>query len=674
MWRPKNPLLRASVLLCLAVLGQAQAAEDDDLTAIPFETLVQTEVVSASRIARQISDSPSAVAIVTAADIRAYGYRTLADVIGSMRGLFTTYDYMYQYMGGRGFGKPGEYAGRVMLLIDGYATQDSLYNQAFIDESGFLDMAVIERVEYVPGTGSVTYGNNALLGIINVVTKRGSDFNGVQLSTEMASDGGRRQRMTYGKQFENGANVLLSASGFDSKGQDLYLHSYDSPIFNNGVATNADSERNRRLFAKLEYDGLTLEGGYVSRQKSVPTNPRATASYTYPTRFDSPYRTWDENAFFSARYETDVNLHLRSSTHFYWGSYADKAFRRYDTVAKPDPEEYRSNMAEGQWWGLDQKFVANWFDNHTTVFGVESRRDYRQSFYKEYLLANMQINRIEEPRTARTTTSFYVTDEYSLSRKWTLNAGLRFDAPSDVQSHVSPRLALVHNYDAATTIKASYSEAFRLPNADERISSTTPPAEYVAASELVLVRELSPNLRYTGSLYRYALKKKLLPALSSTDYSYTHGLEQELEGHWDNGVRLRTSVAFQNSRDTTGKHAANAPFVLGKFNLSFPILANSWRTGFETQYMGERKTLIGNHLGGVAVSNLTFSSEKKWEGLSVSFSIRNLLDRRYEVVSPFDEAVNALLYTSRGQPANTGVQDTLPMPGRTFWLQLNYDL
>jgi iron complex outermembrane receptor protein len=43
--------------------------------------------------------SPSAVAIVTAEDIRAYGYRTIADVLNSMRGLYTTHDYRYAYMG-----------------------------------------------------------------------------------------------------------------------------------------------------------------------------------------------------------------------------------------------------------------------------------------------------------------------------------------------------------------------------------------------------------------------------------------------------------------------------------------------------------------------------------------------------------------------------------------------
>ena len=178
------------------------AQSGSDLAAVPFEQLVKREVVTGSTLARQISDSPSAVAIVTAEDIRAYGYRTIGDVINSMRGLYTTSDRRYQYLGGRGFGAPGDYTGRIMVLIDGYVTQDTLFNQAYIDESGLLDLALVERVEYVPGTGSVTYGNNAMLGIINIVTRKGGDFNTAQLSAEAGSHDTYRQRATFGKRFE----------------------------------------------------------------------------------------------------------------------------------------------------------------------------------------------------------------------------------------------------------------------------------------------------------------------------------------------------------------------------------------------------------------------------------------------------------------------------------------
>ncbi len=133
-----------SVWLGLQLLAGAVCAEStQDFSETPFEQLVQRDVVPASKLAQQVSDSPSAVAIVTAEDIRAYGYRTIADVLNSMRGLYTTHDYRYEYMGGRSFGEPGDYAGRIMLMIDGYATQDSLFNQAYVDHSGLIDLDLV---------------------------------------------------------------------------------------------------------------------------------------------------------------------------------------------------------------------------------------------------------------------------------------------------------------------------------------------------------------------------------------------------------------------------------------------------------------------------------------------------------------------------------------------------
>ena len=64
--------LASGFALCLALSAPAVLAQSgSDLAAVPFEQLVKREVVTGSTLARQISDSPSAVAIVTAEDIRA---------------------------------------------------------------------------------------------------------------------------------------------------------------------------------------------------------------------------------------------------------------------------------------------------------------------------------------------------------------------------------------------------------------------------------------------------------------------------------------------------------------------------------------------------------------------------------------------------------------------------
>lgn len=136
-----------------------------DATSIDFEQLLQTEYIPASHIANNVNKASSAVAVVTAQDIKDYGYRTLGEILGSMRGLQVFQNYHYNFLGGRGFSAPGEYAGRIAVLIDGYRADDGMFGQSYLGPDGLLDVAMIEKVEYIPGGGSAGYSSGALLGL-----------------------------------------------------------------------------------------------------------------------------------------------------------------------------------------------------------------------------------------------------------------------------------------------------------------------------------------------------------------------------------------------------------------------------------------------------------------------------------------------------------------------------
>lgn len=660
-------LLFLFALFSLTPAAYAQAPTPSafsDLTQIPFEHLLDTKLERASTIARQVSDAPSAVSIVTASDIRAHGYRTLAEVIDSMRGLYTTYDRKYDYLGGRAYGKPGDFAGRIMLLIDGYASQDNIFNQAFIGNSGLLDLELVERVEYVPGTGSVTYGNNALLGIINIVTKNGRDINGAQVSTEIASFGTQKQRLTYGKQLDNGADILLSASSLKSKGQDLFYPEYNTPAYNNGVANNLDGEKADRLFGKFKLNGLTIEAGYSRRNKDVSS---VLTSYT---DFNRPYQSADENAFFNALYEDDISLNLKSATRFYQGYYANQDFYQFSKAEiDGDPtEHYRKNNHQGQWRGIDQKLIGTWFKNHTIILGAEFRDDFQQNHIRRYLSESQNLVRTSAFREQRQISSLYAEDAYSVSPAWSFVLGIRYDDATDGFKHTSPRIAVIHAPSSKTEIKLSYSEAFRLPNPeDKRAYGTLAQSEFVAAQELLIKHSITPYTQWLGALYHYTLSNLIYDTTSNGNYantgkSHSDGIETEIQSQYPNGLRTRASLALQHAVGTDQQHLINSPDVLAKTALSFPVLQKILRTGLEVQYLGRRITPdTRQELGGVTLAHLTLSSERSWHGVSTVFSIRNLFNRQYEVVAwlPKD--------------SNNHFRETLQMDGRSYWLQLTYN-
>ena len=119
------PALRPT-LLAAAHSWQSAAQEVDALAELSLEQLLDVKITSASKFSRRVSDAPASVSVLTAEDFRTYVWRTLAEALASVRGLYVTSDRAYSYLGARGFQPVGDYNSRVLLLIDGYRLNDNV--------------------------------------------------------------------------------------------------------------------------------------------------------------------------------------------------------------------------------------------------------------------------------------------------------------------------------------------------------------------------------------------------------------------------------------------------------------------------------------------------------------------------------------------------------------------
>ena len=126
----------------VAIDGFAQSTPAD-LSEATLEQLGTISVYSASRRLQSAGDAPSSVTVITSEEIERYGYRTLADILDTVRGFYTIYDRNYTYVGVQGFASPGDFNTRVLLLIDGHRLNDNVYDQAMLGTEFPIDIDLI---------------------------------------------------------------------------------------------------------------------------------------------------------------------------------------------------------------------------------------------------------------------------------------------------------------------------------------------------------------------------------------------------------------------------------------------------------------------------------------------------------------------------------------------------
>ena len=638
------------VIVCAAVLAcptVVRAGEDTDsgdirsLSTIPLEELMQMRVVTAaSKFAQPISDAPSSVVVLTASDIRDHGWRTLADALATLPGLYVTNDRNYTYLGARGFLRPGDYNSRFLLLVDGMRINDAVYDQALIGTEGLIDMDMVKRIEFVPGPGSAVYGSNALFGVINVVTRDGSGLSGVQGAVTAAGQGERKARTSYGWHGQNGADLLLSASAFNRTGRDLYYPEFDAPETNGGVARHLDWDRAQNFLVKGSFGGVTLSASHVARTKGIPTG-------SFGAVFNAPDSTRDTQTSIGLAWNGQLAPALALAVQLQSGQADYQGPGWYpDTDGVP-----RLNIdgAHARWYDASAHATLTSLPGQKIVIGAELGRDAHrdQTNYNEQPYELLLQDHRDAMRRA-----VFVEDEIRLPAGFLVNAGVRYDDREDPEMHrFSPRVAVVYKATPTDTVKLIAGSAFRAANAYEMYYALPEMAggllpnpdlrpEKIATRELVLEHVLAGGGHATLSLFRYAVEDLISQQIDpgtgmlifrNIDHADARGLEAALERDFG-AVRLRASYSWQLARGNGGAPLIDSPRHLAKANLTAPLGWRGGRVGAELQCSGRRLADQGA-AGGYCVANVTLSALRVLPRTELSLSAYNATGKRYADVA-----------------------------------------
>lgn len=602
------------------------------LEELSLEELMQIRVVGVSKYEQSQQQVAAAVSVITRNDIKTYGWRTLGEALASLPGVHTTYDRQYTYFGTRGFGLPGDFNTRVLISINGNRINDATYDQGPIGREFPLDLDLIERIEFIPGPGSAVYGQNAMLGVVNIVTRKGNDVNGIELSGSYNTlQSTFQDRVTMGKTFDNGLDALVSFTGIQSKGQDLFFDFGDTGI--SGTTRGQDGEDVKQFYAQLRRGPLSFDFIYGNRRKEVPT-----AAYL-------------SDPLVPGQFERDLHLRTQIQYNDYFLNdtlnVLGRVFLGQFRYHSPATYEGAETLATGpsDWHGAEIRFVSTTVARHKLMLGVEYQNNTRIQQTTQVFVAPQDNVDIE---SAVLRTGVYLQDEWQITETLTATAGLRYDYNGWIGSRLSPRGALIWQATPKATLKALYGRAHRAPNSYERdfadgISQIANPhlnSETIDTVELIADYRITESMNLRTALYRWNMRNLIvfrdnpeqekLPFFQQSDVDViARGVEFSADKTWSWGGRLRASFALQDDKFAQSR-LVNSPQYLSKLNFTTPLPFAGLRLGYELQYNSKRKTLDDTHVGGYVLSNLNLMTDvRAIKGLQASLALYNLFDEHY---------------------------------------------
>lgn len=524
------PLASATpFVLALAVLAPCREARADD-TADIQALLSENVITTASTTAEKASSAPATSVTITAEQLQVFGIRTLAEAVDFLSvGLVTSDPLRTPDMGTRGVLIPNDGGKHYLLLINGHAVNDPLYGAARFDAGAGVPIDVIDHIEVVVGPGSVLYGSNAMLGVINVVTKTGGQYDGLHVLGEL--EPGRTGRVGIGggttfRWLGQKADLTATAEYFGRFGPDL-----DFGIQRNPATPAFGLERYRRGgpadgvwggtlkdayfvqapsgLVRLRLGDLELQLGASAYRRGIPYTMDGTS-----VDFDDPESYELDRALrFDAKHEAVLSSLVQLTSRVY----ADHFDYQRQVNREARSGCFRNTFQTctvydaglSRWAGIEERVALNWFEDlsFVTTIGIDARMRAVQ--------AKQDATIFPTGRPFAATSGIiddggalispYLQQTWSPVRWVDVNGGIRLDADSRFDPQLSPRGAVAFHPFEGNTVKAIYSQAFRAPAWMEtdannlRLTPTTVRPETVRSIEASVEQRLGTQRVLVGA-------------------------------------------------------------------------------------------------------------------------------------------------------------------------------
>lgn len=428
-------------------------------------------VLSATRLKQSLSDAPAAITVIDKAMIRASGAKEIVELFRLVPGMQVGYK-RNQLPSTSYHGMSDEFARGMQVLVDGQSIYLASFGGVYWVDYPLL-IEDIERIEVIRGPAAATYGPNAFLGVINIITSHTLQDQGAQANFRAG-----------------GGDYYRGAVGYGGKVEDLgYRFSFSHDERNN--LENVDNRLDINIFSsRFDYqlsnkDTLQYNFGY-SQDKS---------RLGFDNNLNDPIRSnfsqqFTQNLLWEHQIDFDEQLavHLTHNRHE-----IDDDFISDGLAISNDQLSERIDFE------LQHTFSP--FEDTRMVWGLGSRFD--RSRLPLWMRDDDKTNVLY--RT-------FANLEWKFLERFSLNFGVLIEKNSYIDFDASPKIALNYQWTDQQAFRLMASRASRMPTLGEQNLDLSHPVSSLLKVKVKTNRILSPVevFTYEGGYHGRFFNRKLV--------------------------------------------------------------------------------------------------------------------------------------------------------------------
>lgn len=697
-----------SILTIIVLSAYILAAESDDIAL--FEKTLEEATEIATKTKLNADYVPGTVNVISGAKLKSLGITNLADPTAF--DMIVGFDSSSKSMRGAGsiYGSQGN---KIKWMINDKPLSSEIWGTGIygIGDIFFpIPIDFVERIEIIRGPGSAIYGDNAIYGVVNIVT-----FQDKQLIFSGLS---KTDTNKYGKSIgayinfkKDELNVNLAVSTFQQDGFDANINSNNNfynyynakytPGFGPGNLPNANAGVS--IIGDVNYKDYNI---WLYKLQNINSYAQMQWNPTLPLPNENDLYN-QRNSYLLTGIKKEILINSFKVT-------GTVNIQRYDNIARSMfiwPSNILSNNTNNsngyknidyaeQKISTDLNIIKN-LEEHRVLSGIffsktEVLKDlFLRSYSGQTFSPNNYSNLLTGTYPKRYQKALYIQDEATFN-DFTITSGIRYDTFSDNDSSFSPRLAAVYRHDDYNTIKCQYSRAFRPPSMIEMYAGTFNNEKI--SPEIVDTIEVSYIFKNDEKTFKSTIFKSFIKdMITFHDFSYETlnlknssitGIELEAKQLIRNH-EIGTNLAFYNThKDETPPYNSGFPAKLdasefalsAKFQGNFFAILNA-NSNFPTtiwyHYISSKPRMNND----VTINGSVY---KSWTGytmylngstppqdyLNITQKIKGLakgLELDFGVKNAFGKTLKTLY-----MPLNPPNNQDIPYMRQTFWFNASY--